>query len=307
MHKPLRTCSADIALLTDHRYAVSDAPPGDWYVANILREDQLLQNALARAGYSSVRLDWADPDADWSGFRCAVFRTTWDYYERIPEFSGWLDRIEPQTRLYNPASLIRWNMDKHYLADLKSRDVPVVPSLFLEAGTAPDLSRLLEKAGWGEAVVKPCISGGARHTWRVDRDNARELSAAIEPLMAHESFMLQPFIEDVLYTGEVTLMIIGGRYTHAVRKVAKPGDFRVQDDHGGTVHHWEPTSGQVEIAERAMAACPSPPAYGRVDLVRDERGQWLVMELEIIEPELWLRHHPEAAEALARAIIGELD
>ncbi|MDG5766261.1 hypothetical protein QA596_02200 [Balneolales bacterium ANBcel1] len=300
------TATADIALLTDRRYTASQAAPDDWYLGNILHDDRLLQEALAGLGLSSVRLDWSDPAINWPDFRCAVFRTTWDYYERVPEFADWLNRTEPQTQLCNNAALIRWNLDKHYLADLEEQGIPIVPSLFLEPGTETDLHRLLSETGWKEAVLKPAISGGARHTWRVNQQNAGEIASLLKHLIPEESFLLQPFIQDVLHTGEITLMVIGGRYTHAVQKLPKPGDFRVQDDHGGTVHAFVPTRDQIALAEHAMAACPSPPAYGRVDLVRDRAGRWVVMELEIIEPELWLRYHPPAAVDLAHAIANQM-
>ncbi|MCA1803543.1 MAG: hypothetical protein LC662_13930 [Rhodothermaceae bacterium] len=293
---------ADIALLTDHRYAAKTASRDDWYLGNILRDDGLLQKALEERGLTSVRVDWASPDVDWSKFRCAVFRTTWDYFERISEFTAWLNRIESQVRLCNEAPIIWWNLDKHYLADLESRGIPVVATRFIEPGTAVSLTGLLEEAGWDEAVLKPCVSGGARHTYRVNRASAGELQTVVQPLLAVESFLLQPFINDVVTTGEDSLIVIDGQYTHAIRKVAKPGDFRVQDDHGGTVHYCRPEPEQIRLAEQAMAACNPAPAYGRVDMVRDNDGRWSVIELELIEPELWLRNHPPAAEHFAGAI-----
>ncbi|MGL4421507.1 MAG: hypothetical protein ACRCZF_12630, partial [Gemmataceae bacterium] len=144
---------AEIALLTDHRYAAPAADAGDWYFGNILADDHLLQDALIRRGRTSVRVDWADPKVDWGQFRCALFRTTWDYFERYAEFTAWLDRIERQTRLCNTGPTVRWNVDKHYLADLERRGVPIVPSRFLERGTTETLSDVLEASGWDEAVI----------------------------------------------------------------------------------------------------------------------------------------------------------
>jgi glutathione synthase/RimK-type ligase-like ATP-grasp enzyme len=300
------TMSAEIALLTDRRYTASTAAPGDWYQQNILADDGLLQAALQQRGFQSVRLDWADPQVDWSRFRCAVFRTTWDYFDRFSEFTRWLDRIERQTELINPAATVRWNMDKHYLADLKSRSVPVVPTRYLEAGQPVDLAALLAETGWVEAVVKPCVSGAARHTYRVNAESLHRVEPIVQELVAREAMMLQPFQRGIVETGEDTLMIFGGKFTHAVRKVAKRGDFRVQDDFGGTVHPLQPTAEQIALAERAMQVCEPLPVYGRVDLVRGNDGQWAIMEMEIIEPELWLRMHPPAAEVFAEAIAERL-
>lgn len=293
---------ADVALLTERRYAASAAAADDWYLGNILSDDNLLIAALAARGLSAARVDWARDDVDWSAFRLLVFRTTWDYFDRFAEFMAWLGRVESLTRLCNPAALVRWNLDKHYLRDLASRGVPVVPTRFLEQGEPASLGDLLRETGWSQAVVKPCVSGAARHTHRVDRSTAAAVQRLLDPLLARESFILQPFVADVVATGEDTLVAIAGRVTHGLRKRAKPGDFRVQDDHGGTIEPHAPTAGQVALAERALAACGVPPAYGRVDVVRLDDGGLAVMELELVEPELWLRLHPPAADAMAAAI-----
>jgi glutathione synthase/RimK-type ligase-like ATP-grasp enzyme len=304
---------APIALLTDARFVAQVAPPGNQYLANILEEDRLLAEALARRGVASVRLDWADPDVDWSQFRAAVFRTTWDYFDRIDAFRAWMARVEQETRLLNAPSLVRWNLDKHYFRDLEDRGLPVIPTLYLEplrgmgSGDHPDsLASLLEAQRWPEGVVKPCIAGGARLTYRVTPETAPTVDAELREARTTEAFMLQPFLSSVLEDGEVTLVLFDGKVTHAVRKRAKAGDFRVQDDHGGTVHPHTPLADERAVAEAAWAALDPAPAYGRIDLVRDEAGIPRIMELELIEPELWLRFHPAAADAFAEALVLRL-
>jgi glutathione synthase/RimK-type ligase-like ATP-grasp enzyme len=293
---------ARIALLTERRFAAPAAADGDRYLSDILEDDALLARALERHGLSAERVDWACPDVDWTRYRCAVFRTTWDYFDRFGEFTAWLDRVENATTLCNAPAIVRWNMDKHYLADLDARGVPVVPSRFIERGVDTPLPDLLADSGWEEAVLKPCVSGAARHTYRVGRENAAEVGRIARRLLAEKSLLLQPFQRDIVERGEDTLIVLDGRYTHAVRKKARSGDFRVQVDHGGTVHALEPTEEQIELAERTMAACEPRPAYGRVDMVRGNDGRLAVMELEVIEPELWLRMHPPAASVLADAL-----
>lgn len=298
--------SVDVALLTERRYESTFAAADDWYLSNILEDDRLLQAALARHGIRSVRVDWSRPDVDWSAFRGAIFRTTWDYFDRPAEFAAWLARIETQTLLCNTAALVRWNMDKHYLADLEARGVAVVPSQFLERGMHTSLAELLHANDWNEAVIKPCVSGAARHTYRLNRANAADIDALIAPLRADESFLVQPFQNRIQTEGEDSLMLFAGRFGHAVRKVPKSGDFRVQDDHGGRVHPHDPTPAQIALAEAALAACPSPPAYARIDMITDNTGRFAIMELELIEPELWLRRHPPSAIAMADAIAFEM-
>jgi glutathione synthase/RimK-type ligase-like ATP-grasp enzyme len=293
--------TADVALLTESRYTAATAAPGDWYLGNILADDRLLIAALATHGLSAVRVDWASPLIAWDRFRTAVFRTTWDYFDRAAAFARWLDDAAGRTRLCNPPATVRWNMDKHYLADLERRGIPVVPTRFIPRGSV-DLADLIGATGWHDAVIKPCISGGARHTHRVSPATAAAVGALVADMAATEDFMLQPFEPGILTAGEDSLIVIGGRFTHAVRKRARPGDYRVQDDHGGTVHPRDPTAAQIALAEGALAACPPIPTYGRVDMVEAADGTWRVMELELIEPELWLRLHPPAAVALAAAI-----
>ncbi len=284
------------------------ALPGDWYLGNILEDDGLLQNELERQGISSVRVDWARKDVDWSQYKCVVFRTTWDYFDRFEEFSQWLDDVSKQTKLCNPYSMIKWNMDKHYLKDLESKGIPVTPSRFVEKGSTVNIEDEILKSGWHELVIKPCVSGAARHTYRVNKLNAKAIETVVNKLLKYESFVYQPFLESVLTQGEDTLMLFDGKYSHAIRKLAKPGDFRVQDDHGGTVHDYQPDAEQIEFAEKAMAVCSTLPSYGRVDMVRDNQGKLALMELEMIEPELWLRKHPPSAklfaESIARVIKG---
>jgi glutathione synthase/RimK-type ligase-like ATP-grasp enzyme len=297
----------DVALLTDRRYTAAVAAEDDWYLSNILADDGLLKQSLSRRGLSSKRVDWADPEVDWSRFRCAVFRTTWDYFDRFPEFLAWLQCVERQTQLCNSSPTVRWNLDKHYLMDLSARGVPIVPSIFVERGSTRTVAEILEENGWNEAVVKPCVSGAARHTYRVDRRTAEYQQPLINSLLEQESMIVQPFQNDITRTGEDTLMVFGGRFSHAVRKVAKAGDFRVQDDHGGTVQAYQPTDEQIALAESAVAACDPLPVYGRVDMIRDNEGSPAIMELELIEPELWLRYHPPAAELFAEGLAALLN
>jgi glutathione synthase/RimK-type ligase-like ATP-grasp enzyme len=252
-------------------------------------------------------VDWADPQVDWARYDAAVLRTTWDYYERIDEFLAWLPRVSAATRLLNPPALVTWNLDKRYLLDLAGAGLPMAPTRVIPTSDTTPLRALLADTGWPEAVIKPCVSGAARLTYRLSPATADAVDATLAPHRAREAFLLQPFLPRVLDEGEVTLVVLDGTVTHAVRKRAKPGDFRVQDDHGGTVHPHEPTPDEIDVAVRAMATARPSPVYGRVDLVRADDGALCIMELELIEPELWLRLHPPAADAFASGIARMLD
>lgn len=296
----------DVVLLTESRYAAAEAAPDDWYLQQILTEDRLLTEALQAHGLTVARKDWADPGFDWASAHLTVFRTTWDYFHRFAEFSAWLERAAPLTQLVNAPALIRWNIDKRYLLVLEARGVPITPTCLIQRGATASLAQWHEQCGWAEqeTVLKPAISGGARHTYRIRPGQWAQYEAVFQQLIANEDMLLQPFQHTVLTQGEVSIMVIGGRYTHAVQKIAKPGDFRVQDDFGGTVYAYAPDTEAIALAERAVAACPELPLYARVDLVRTNAGHLAVMELELIEPELFLRFYPPAAAQMAEALVN---
>ncbi|MFO7566670.1 MAG: hypothetical protein R6X02_28765 [Enhygromyxa sp.] len=295
---------ARVALVTEDRY--EQPTPGHWYIDNILEEDAILSRALAAHEIETERVSWSRASVEWSSFDAALLRTTWDYFDRFAEFSAWLTRVSAATCLFNPPALVRWNVDKHYLRELEDRGVRIVPTVFLERGSSLTLAQLLETHGLDEVVLKPAVSGAARHTYRIDASTAAAHEPRLAELLREEAMLVQPFVRSILGPGEITLVVIDGRVTHGLRKRAKPGDFRVQDDHGGTIHPHEPTAEEIEFAERALAACDPTPLYGRVDMVRDEQGRLAVMELELLEPELWFRLEPAAAQRLADALAREL-
>ncbi len=296
--------SYDIIILTDERYEVPDET--NWYQAQLLGEERFLIAGLEARGLRVARVAWSNAEFDWSRTSAAVFRSTWDYFERFAEFSAWMDRVEKTTQLFNAPELVRWNVDKHYLRDLAAHGVNVPVTQFIERGEATTLNEAIAANGWTEAILKPVVSGAARHTYRLNAANLDAHEPVLLELLREEAMMVQPFLGSVMTQGELSLMVIGGRCTHAVRKIAKPGDFRVQDDHGGTVQPHTPTADEIAFAEHAVAACPQMPLYARVDAVRDDSGALSLMELELVEPELFFRFHPPAADALAAAIAERL-
>lgn len=295
----------DIVLLTQKEYIAPKAP--DHYIQNILLEDQLVQSELENHGFRVSRTSWDDPHFDWKSTRFALFRATWDYFHRFPEFSSWLNRVSSETTILNSTALIKWNMDKHYLLDLIEFNIPVVPTQILEPKSNLSLAEFYDRSGFKEAILKPAISGAARHTYRLRRDNIAEYENVFKELIEYEAIMLQPFQERILTEGEVSLIYFGKNYAHAICKKAKPGDFRVQDDFGGTLHEHEPDQQELLVAQAALDACPELPVYARVDLVRNSENEPQIMELELIEPELWFRRNKNAAKLLASVLQSHLN
>jgi glutathione synthase/RimK-type ligase-like ATP-grasp enzyme len=294
----------DITILTCKEYFDPETP--SVYTDNILLEYRLLKEALERLGLKVDRAYWDDPNYDWSQTRAVVFRTIWDYFERFEEFWPWLQSAEQQTQLINSMSLIEWNIDKAYLFDLEKQGIPVVPSVLVKKGQFQNLSEIARSMNWTDLVVKPTIAGGGYLTYKYSHADLAQNQAQFDALVAERDMLVQGYISSITEKGEASLMVFGGEFTHSILKRAKTGDFRVQDDFGGTVHAYQETRDEVALAQKVMAQCPDMPAYGRVDIVWDDQGQPMVSELEIIEPELWVRQAPWSAEVFACAIAEEL-
>ena len=290
----------DIVILTEDRY-VNPIEINE-YNKNVLLEDQLVFEALKKEGLTVERKSWSDPNFDWGATKYAIFRTTWDYFDRYDEFSIWLKKISTQTTLLNSANIINWNIDKHYLTDLKEKGIHICESYFIEKGAKITLAELHKKLGWKKTVLKPCISGAARHTYKLDLTTLENHETIFQELITNEAMILQPFQENIVTKGEYSFVVLNGTYSHAVLKTAKPGDFRVQDDFGGAVHNHEATEEQIHFAENAVKACIEMPMYARVDVIIDNNNKLAISELELIEPELWFRNHPDATTNLAKEI-----
>lgn len=266
-------------------------------------DDELLCEALRECGAEADSLVWDEEGADWSGFDICLVRSTWDYHEKHERFLEWTRRVEAATVLHNPADLIAWNSNKTYLRELSEAGVPIVPTLWVEQGEEIDLRTVLAERGWQEAVVKPVVDLGAKNLHRVRVNEAQD---ALTTVLSRQEAMVQPFLPSLEAEGELSLIYIEGNFSHAVRKQPAKGDFRVQSIWGGTMTTAEAEPHQVEVAERALVQLDEPPLYARIDLVRDPEGHPALIELELIEPNLYLSTDPNAAGRLAEAVISTL-
>ena len=267
----------------------------------LFADDRILLEALRRRGLAAEPAIWEDRLYPWADAELVVIRSAWDYSWRRAAFLDWADGV-PAARLWNPASVVRWNTHKRYLLDLADRGVAIVPTHLIPAGTPAHLATLFEAQGWDDVVLKPAVSQSGRYAMRVARSDLSAGLAHLDRVLPHEDMLVQPFMPDIAIRGELSLTFIDGRFTHAVRKRAAPGDFRIHDDYGGTVEREEPEPGWLATAEAAVAAVGEPLLYARVDLVEGPDGRPAVMELELVEPELFFAHAPESAELLVDAI-----
>ncbi len=290
----------DVVILTDHRYV--NPKKTNWYINQVLLEDKLLQEALEKRNLRVCKKDWADKNFNWEHTKYAVFRTTWDYFDRFEDFFQWLEKTKEKTNFINSEEIIKWNIDKHYLQDISNKGINIATTLFIEKNTKTTLKKLFNQSNFTEAVIKPAISGAARETYRINRNNYTKHEDKFQKLIKHECMLFQEFLNNIIITGEISIILINGNYTHAVKKIAKRGDFRVQDDHGGKVEKYIPNKEEISFAENCIIKCPFQPIYARVDIVYDNLGDLSLSELELIEPELWFRNNPQSAKLLAKEI-----
>ena len=262
-----------------------------------------LAPALAERGVDSELVVWSDPDADWSGYDLVWISSTWDYHERLDEFLAWLRRAAEATPVRNPPALIEWNVDKRYLRELGEAGVPVIPTVWLEDGDGGPAVREAARRGWTEVVVKPAVDLGAA---RLERTSAVGLRAAVERV--ERPALVQPFLESLASEGELSLVYLGGELSHAVRKTPAEGDFRIQEQYGGRYEAIEASAEATAIGDRVIETIgphvakarddgEPVPLYGRADLVRGPKGELCVIELELIEPSLYLDVVGEAESA----------
>lgn len=259
--------------------------------------DSLLASALDGLGATVVAAPWdtVDPARD-AGVVC--LRSTWDYHLRWDEFKDWVGRFEPG-RLWNPPATVLWNADKLYLRDLASAGIALPRTKWFEPGERPAVVALLEEWGATRAVLKPRVSATAFGTHAISRD--RGVAEGDWAALERSGCLLQQFVPEIQSRGEISLVFLDGDFSHAVLKRPNDGDFRVQTDFGGSLETTTAADRSIGFAEAVLAAAARPWLYARVDLVETAGGP-LLMELELIEPDLFLT--PEGASRLARALIG---
>ena len=246
-------------------------------------------DALRREGIEAEEVAWSDPAVDWSRFDRVWISSTWDYHERLEDFRGWLNRAHSVTEVENPPQLIDWNLDKRYLRELAEAGVPVIPTVWTDRGEAAGAAGEAARRGWERVIVKPTVDLGAMNLELVE-------PAGVEPALDRigAPSLVQPFLPSIQTEGELSLVYMRGELSHAVRKVPREGDFRVQDSYGAEWKPERPAAEAEEVGARVFALLAgrgsggAEPLYGRVDLVRRLDGELCVIEVELIEPNLYL-------------------
>ena len=271
----------------------------DWEV-----DDQPLFKAFTDLGVDVVRPAWTET-IDWGSFDACLLRTTWDYTHHLNEFLKWVDRVSVITRLFNGPDIIRWNADKRYLKQLSEQRVPIAPTIWLEEER--DIAALLKQQGWTRAFLKPIVGACAQDTLRFTVEQVDQAQDLLRSVLPQSGMMLQPYLQRVETEGEFSTLYFDGRLSHAVQKIPVLGDYRVQDDFGASDKAIEVPDGLRALSELVLSKIPAGWLYARVDALRTDEKTWVLNELEMIEPSLFLRHSPTAAAMLAQATIGRLE
>jgi hypothetical protein len=265
------------------------------------RSDQLAAELLKHHGWDVEPVVWTETPAATLNADVVVLRSVWDYHLRVEEFLAWIDNLSRSTLVLNHPDLVHWNADKRYLLDLSRAGFDLPRLIRLEEGEKRNLAELLQEQNFNRAVLKPVVSASGFQTHALTRADCLSFQAEFESLARSRAMLLQEYVPEITTNGEWSLMFFGGGYSHAVRKLPKLGDFRVQAEYGGTHQIDPPPKPVLNVAKRVVEQFAANTVYARIDVV--ERGSSpLIMELELIDPELFLTDFPDAVHRLVASL-----
>jgi len=270
-----------------------------------LDSDMPVVASLQEEGVEASAIPWDGPEVRWDAFSLLVLRSPWNYHRKFREFNSWLLRLQTQgARLMNPTKVVQWNSDKKYLLELAAMGHNVVPTQLL---TKPATALPFDK--WREIVVKPSISASSFETYRRTREHS-DVESLVARILQHSDVLVQPFIPAITTEGELSLVVLGGQFSHAMRKSPAEGDFRVQKSYGGVCEPCSVPRRVVEFAERLVGELSelhkTPILYARIDGVLSGE-EIMIMEVELIEPYLFLEYSSGAQERFARVLLEAID
>ncbi|MGH7585220.1 MAG: ATP-grasp domain-containing protein [Gemmatimonadales bacterium] len=274
------------------------------HIPELAPDDQLLLPVLRALGAEVEPAVWSDAAYPWAERDLVVVRSTWDYEGQRAAFVGWAREVSRVTRIENDADLLDWNTDKSYLERFGREGLPVVATAILDGAGPGDLELLLAERGWDEAVVKPAVGAGGRDIYRVRAGRMRDAGDGLNRMLGHGRALVQPFLRTVEAMGELSLLFFDGRFSHAAIKRPATGEFRVQEVLGGSTTRIDVTAREVAAGERVLAALTTVPLYARCDFLHAPDGEWLLSELELTEPSMFMVLDPAAPERFARAILS---
>jgi hypothetical protein len=270
--------------------------------ADFVIDDDRALAPLARLGWDVSVVPWTQVAEPWGAFDAVVIRSTWDYWNNVPAFLDTLQAINRQTRLANPLDLVHWNLSKTYMRDLEGKGVGIVPTLWPDAFSPSMLPSFRERLDSPELVVKPVVGANGQDAFRLSPGDPPARLEEIAARFAAKDCLVQAFMPAVIDEGEYSLFYFNGRFSHAILKVPAASEFRSQEEHGAEIRFAVPEDLLRERGRQALATVTPAPLYARIDFVRAPGGDFALMELELIEPSLYLRADPAAPDRFARAV-----
>jgi glutathione synthase/RimK-type ligase-like ATP-grasp enzyme len=272
-------------------------------LADFVSYDQLVLDLLRESGVFVDEVSWRSRSVCWDDYELVVIRSPWDYQQDAEAFLQVLENIErSRATLLNPLSIVRWNIRKHYLRELEQQGISIVPTIWLESPQVSELHDAFEQLGCDELVGKPLVGANADHAHRLSRSSQEAALVEAAAAWAQTTALVQPFVPSIQSEGELSLIWFEGQFSHAVRKVPKAGDFRVQEEHGGNISRCDPPPDVLQLAADCHRVLAERLLYSRVDIVRLPNGRPAVMEMELIEPSLYLAFDAAAPQIFARSI-----
>jgi glutathione synthase/RimK-type ligase-like ATP-grasp enzyme len=267
-------------------------------------DDEHLVNPLAELGWQVSTVSWRQTEIPWTEFDAVIIRSTWDYWDDVPAFLDVLEQIDRETQLANSLEIARWNLEKTYLADLERKGIGIVPTIWPGEVRLDSFQSFSEQLACDALVIKPVIGANGDKAFRVSPTDAAKRREMISACFNDRQALVQRFMPKILTEGEFSLFFFEGVFSHAILKTPANSEFRCQEEHGGDIQPVVPEPLLLKRAQQALDVLPETLLYARVDFVRDDKNDFLVMELELIEPSMYLRTNPDAPMRFARAIDG---
>lgn len=267
-------------------------------------DDLPLKSYLESRGVVTSIVIWNDSEIDWKKYDVLVIRSIWDYIKDIDVFSAWLDFLRSHhIKVLNPISVMEWNKQKHYLLELADQGILIPPTIYIKKNTKINLQYEIEKVSWNKAVIKPTISVGAIRTWVLTKENADTLQADVDLLLSEQDIFIQKFAEEIKSQGEISIVYFNKKYSHAVLKRPKENDFRVQFQYGGTYEKYIPADSLLQSLETILSNIKAELLYARIDGYITSEGRFCLMEIELIEPVLFVSSDQDAPKNFYTALL----
>ena len=266
---------------------------------DLTENDRLLIPKLERKGFEVLPEIWDNPEVDWRIYDIVLIRSTWDYYLKPEAFKNWVSQfIHLNTTLINSAEMVLKNSHKFYLKELAEKGVNIIPTVF-----SSEKIELEKLKMWEKIVIKPAVSAGSHET------EIFEVNMLTQEVLDNKTrtgdWLVQPFLEEIKDAGEISMLFFGGNFSHAIQKVPKSGDFRVQKQFGAKYLKYEPTKELLDIAKNIVEIAGKESVYARIDGVMTQNG-FLLMEVEMIEPDLFFEHTLDGPNRFVEAVMGQI-